>query len=73
VYRLQRAIPMGRIGKPVEVARAVAFFLDETVTYVTGQTIFVCGGLSLGTFGAQSPAMSGQSERVAAPPPTAHE
>jgi 3-oxoacyl-[acyl-carrier protein] reductase len=55
VYRLQRAIPMGRIGQPEEVARAVAFFLDERTTYVTGQTLFVCGGLSLGTFGAPSP------------------
>jgi 3-oxoacyl-[acyl-carrier protein] reductase len=49
VYRLQRAIPLGRVGKPEEVAHAVAFFLDKNTTYVTGQTLFVCGGLSLGT------------------------
>jgi NAD(P)-dependent dehydrogenase (short-subunit alcohol dehydrogenase family) len=58
VYRLQRAIPMQRIGEPREVARAVSFFLDPAVTYITGQTLFVCGGLSLGTFGASSPLMS---------------
>ena len=52
VFRLQRAIPMGRIGEPEEVARAVSFFLDARTTYITGQTLFVCGGLSLGTYGA---------------------
>jgi len=67
VYRLQRAIPMQRVGEPDEVARAVAFFLDESVTYVTGQTLFVCGGLSLGTFGAQSPTMMVDEERRTRP------
>jgi len=52
VFRLQSAIPMGRIGGPEEVARAVLFFLDQRTTYITGQTLFVCGGLSLGTYGA---------------------
>lgn len=51
VYRLKDAIPMGRIAEPDEVARTVLYFLDEKVTYVTGQTVFVCGGLSLGTYG----------------------
>ncbi len=55
VFRLQSAIPMGRIGEPEEVARAVSFFLDKRTTYITGQTLFVCGGLSLGTYGAQGP------------------
>ncbi len=51
VFGLQRAIPMGCIGEPEEVARAVLFFLDKKTTYITGQTLFVCGGLSLGTYG----------------------
>jgi len=51
VFRLQRAIPMGRVGEPDEVAGAVLFFLDQKTTYITGQTLFVCGGLSLGTYG----------------------
>ena len=57
VFRLQSAIPMGRIGEPEEVARAVLFFLDKGTTYITGQTLFVCGGLSLGTYGG--PAFTG--------------
>lgn len=52
VARLRRAIPMGRLGQPQDVARAVSFLLHQDTTYITGQTIFVCGGLSLGTYGA---------------------
>ena len=47
--RTNGAIPMGRIAQPEEVADAVAFFLGERAGYVTGQLLFVCGGLSLGT------------------------
>ncbi|MCC7276512.1 MAG: SDR family oxidoreductase [Alphaproteobacteria bacterium] len=49
VTRLRQAVPMQRLGQPEEVAHAVAFFLDDRASYITGQTVFVCGGLSLGT------------------------
>jgi NAD(P)-dependent dehydrogenase (short-subunit alcohol dehydrogenase family) len=42
------SIPMGRIGTPGDVAEAVAFFLDRRNGYITGQLLFVCGGLSIG-------------------------
>ena len=48
VKQLRDGIPMKRLGKPEEVANMVAFFLEEQTSYVTGQMIFVCGGLSLG-------------------------
>ena len=41
-------IPIGRIGRPDEVAAAIAFFLDEAAGFITGQTLYVCGGLSVG-------------------------
>ena len=41
-------IPVGRIGRPEEVAAAIAFFLSEEAGFVTGQTLYVCGGLSVG-------------------------
>lgn len=50
VYRLKDAIPMHRVAEPDEVAQTVLYFLDEKITYVTGQMVFVCGGLSMGTY-----------------------
>lgn len=41
-------IPVGRIGEPREIAHAVAFFMGAEAAFVTGQTLFVCGGSSLG-------------------------
>jgi NAD(P)-dependent dehydrogenase (short-subunit alcohol dehydrogenase family) len=41
------AIPLGRIGTPADVAAAVAFFLSEDAAFITGQTLYVCGGLSV--------------------------
>jgi NAD(P)-dependent dehydrogenase (short-subunit alcohol dehydrogenase family) len=41
------AIPVGRIGKPEDVAAAVAFFVSDDASFITGQTLYVCGGLSI--------------------------
>jgi 3-oxoacyl-[acyl-carrier protein] reductase len=42
-------IPMGRTGRPDEVAGAVSYFMSEEAGFVTGQCLFVCGGLSIGS------------------------
>lgn len=42
---LEAAIPLGRIGRPDEVAAAVAFLMDEQAGYITGQTLCINGGL----------------------------
>lgn len=39
------AAPLGRVGFPEDVARVVAFLASEDAAYVTGQTIWVDGGL----------------------------
>jgi 3-oxoacyl-[acyl-carrier protein] reductase len=44
-----RQIPVGRFGTPADVARAVAFFADPQASFITGQTLFVCGGTSVGS------------------------
>jgi 3-oxoacyl-[acyl-carrier protein] reductase len=44
---LARSIPVGRLGKSIDVARAVAFFSSPDADFITGQTLFVCGGASI--------------------------
>ena len=36
--------PVGRVGKPDDIANAVAFFVDERSGFVSGQVIYVAGG-----------------------------
>ena len=40
-------IPMGRIAAPEEMARIVAFLASDAAAYVTGQTLYADGGLTL--------------------------
>lgn len=47
--KLAANIPVGRIGRPDDVTRAVMFFADPANGFVTGQTLYVCGGASVGT------------------------
>jgi 3-oxoacyl-[acyl-carrier protein] reductase len=42
-------IPVKRVGTPEDIAHAVSFFLSEEASFITGQTLFVCGGLTIGT------------------------
>jgi 3-oxoacyl-[acyl-carrier protein] reductase len=44
-----KQVPVGRFGTPHDVARAVTFFTDPKASFVTGQTLFVCGGTSIGS------------------------
>jgi NAD(P)-dependent dehydrogenase (short-subunit alcohol dehydrogenase family) len=37
--------PLGRIGTPADVARAIVFFASDDAAFVTGQTLWVDGGL----------------------------
>jgi 3-oxoacyl-[acyl-carrier protein] reductase len=46
------AIPVRRIGAPEDVANAVAFLLDARSGFVTGQTLYVCGGMTVGAASA---------------------
>lgn len=44
---VERHIPMRRAGEPEEMAAAVAFLCSDEAAYITGQTLFVDGGLTL--------------------------
>ena len=41
-------IPVKRLGAPADVAQAVSFFLDKKSGFITGQALYVCGGLTVG-------------------------
>jgi 3-oxoacyl-[acyl-carrier protein] reductase len=46
---LAKAIPVGRVGTPADVANGVMFFAARESSFVTGQVLYVCGGASVGT------------------------
>jgi NAD(P)-dependent dehydrogenase (short-subunit alcohol dehydrogenase family) len=46
---ITRGIPVQRLGRADDVARAVMFFADPANGFITGQTLYVCGGASIGS------------------------
>lgn len=46
--RYLSAVPMGRFGQPDEIAAAIAFLLSDEAGFITGQTLNVDGGASVG-------------------------
>ena len=38
-------VPLGRAGKPEDVASAVAFLVSDSAAYITGQVLHVSGGM----------------------------
>jgi NAD(P)-dependent dehydrogenase (short-subunit alcohol dehydrogenase family) len=41
-------VPLKRMGQPEDVANLISFLASDEASFVTGQTIFICGGLSVG-------------------------
>jgi glucose 1-dehydrogenase len=44
---VERHIPMGRSGTSEEMAAAAAFLASDEASYITGQSLFIDGGLTL--------------------------
>jgi glucose 1-dehydrogenase len=44
---LEGRIPLGRIGTPEEMAGIFAFLASDDASYITGQTLYACGGLTI--------------------------
>jgi 3-oxoacyl-[acyl-carrier protein] reductase len=47
--RYLRSVPMKRFAQPEELAAAIAFLASEKAGFITGQTLFIDGGASLGS------------------------
>ncbi|HVL58000.1 MAG TPA: SDR family oxidoreductase [Burkholderiaceae bacterium] len=41
-------VPVKRLGTPDDIAHAAAYFLDARAGFVTGQVLYVCGGMTVG-------------------------
>jgi NAD(P)-dependent dehydrogenase (short-subunit alcohol dehydrogenase family) len=45
---LINSIPLKRMGTPEEVANLISFLSSDEASFITGQTIFICGGMTVG-------------------------
>lgn len=55
VQEVAQRIPLQRRGEPADIANAVLFLLSEKASYITGQTLTVDGGSTLGASGDRLP------------------
>ncbi|MGG7565134.1 SDR family oxidoreductase [Rhodovulum sp. DZ06] len=46
------AVPVKRVGTPADVAHAARYLLSAEAGFVTGQCLYVCGGMTVGAAGA---------------------
>ena len=46
--KIAESIPVGRFGEPEEIAHVVRMFLDRKAGFLTGQLLYVCGGMTVG-------------------------
>lgn len=47
--RVAERVPLQRLGQPEDIAGVIAFFLSDDARFVTGQVLYACGGLSVGS------------------------
>ena len=50
IDKIKSRIPLGELAKPEEIANVALFLCSKSNTYITGQTIIVDGGYTIGGF-----------------------
>jgi NAD(P)-dependent dehydrogenase (short-subunit alcohol dehydrogenase family) len=46
--KIVQNIPVKRMGQPEDIAHAVASLMDDRAGFITGQVLYVCGGMTVG-------------------------
>jgi NAD(P)-dependent dehydrogenase (short-subunit alcohol dehydrogenase family) len=46
--KIIESIPVKRMGQPDDIAHAASYLMDDRTSFVTGQTLYVCGGMTVG-------------------------
>ena len=46
--KIIESIPVKRMGQPEDIAHAASYLMDDRASFVTGQTLYVCGGMTVG-------------------------
>lgn len=59
--QLAQHYPLGRVGEPEDVARAILFLASADAAWITGQTLVVDGGITAGCYGVFDEIDLGQS------------
>jgi len=44
--KLEKAIPLKRVGKPKDISNSIMFLLSEQANYITGTEIVIDGGIT---------------------------
>lgn len=47
IHALEARVPLGRLGKPEEIANTFAFLASDEASYINGAVIEVCGGMTI--------------------------
>jgi NAD(P)-dependent dehydrogenase (short-subunit alcohol dehydrogenase family) len=48
ISRIANAVPMGRVSEPIESAQAIVWLCSDAASFITGHTLVVDGGLTVG-------------------------
>lgn len=46
--KIIESIPVKRMGEPKDIAHAASYLMDDRAGFITGQTLYVCGGMTVG-------------------------